>query len=63
VILEIVDSQKLPFKDASFDLVCEFGVVHHIDPGWRQAVSEIGRVLKSGGYFVFIAGYGLRVYP
>lgn len=54
VMFKLADSRKMPFKGESFDLVCEFGVLHHIDPGWRQAVSEIGRVLKGGGYFVFI---------
>jgi len=48
------DARSMPFDDGSFDVVCAFGVLHHIDPGWREAVSEAGRVLKSGGCFVFI---------
>ena len=54
VAFERVDAREMPFDDGSFDVVCAFGVLHHIDPGWRQAVSEVGRVLKPGGYFVFI---------
>ena len=48
------DARNMPFDDESFDVVCAFGVLHHIDPGWREAVSEVGRVLKDGGCFVFI---------
>ena len=54
VAFERVDAREMPFDDGGFDVVCAFGVLHHIDPGWRQAVSEVGRVLKPGGYFVFI---------
>jgi len=54
ITFEKVDAREMPFDDESFDVVCAFGVLHHIDPGWRQAVSEVGRVLKTGGYFVFI---------
>jgi len=48
------DARDMPFEDGSFDVVCAFGVLHHIDPGWRKAVSEVGRVLKARGCFVFI---------
>ena len=37
----------LPFEDGEFDLVCEFGVLHHIrDNG--QAVTEMIRVARRG---------------
>ena len=48
------DARNMPFEDGSFDVVCAFGVLHHIDPGWRKAVAEVGRVLKTGGCFIFI---------
>jgi ubiquinone/menaquinone biosynthesis C-methylase UbiE len=48
------DARNMPFDDGSFDVVCAFGVLHHIDPGWSEVVSEVGRVLKPGGCFVFI---------
>ena len=37
------DATRLTFADASFDLVCELGVLHHI-PKPRQAVAEMLRV-------------------
>lgn len=37
------DGAKLPFPDASFDLVCEFAVLHHVrEP--RAVVAEMNRV-------------------
>lgn len=50
--VNVADAQAMPFPDQSFDLVAEFGILHHV-PGWRAAVAEIGRVLKPGGHFVF----------
>jgi 2-polyprenyl-3-methyl-5-hydroxy-6-metoxy-1,4-benzoquinol methylase len=43
-----IDGQRLPFPDASFDIVCSMGVLHHIsDPS--PLVDEMRRVLKPGG--------------
>jgi ubiquinone/menaquinone biosynthesis C-methylase UbiE len=69
VEFRVVDARAIPFDDAEFDAVFSFGVLHHIPGGWRQAVSEIARVLRSpepactersrraegkpGGWFVF----------
>ncbi|MEM6884156.1 MAG: class I SAM-dependent methyltransferase [Verrucomicrobiota bacterium] len=39
--------------DASLDLVCVFGGLHHLHPHVNDAVAEIERVLKPGGYFIF----------
>lgn len=38
--------------DESFDAVFDFAIIHHI-PNWKEAVSEISRVLKPGGRFFF----------
>ncbi|MCU0434290.1 MAG: class I SAM-dependent methyltransferase [Bacteroidia bacterium] len=40
----------LPFADASFDLVCAYDVIEHIEDD-VQALREIKRVLKPGGHF------------
>lgn len=39
------DAMRLAFADSSFDLVCEFGVLHHI-PRPELAISEMLRVAK-----------------
>lgn len=45
----IGDARKLPFKDATFDLVYSLGVIEHF-PETRLAVSEHARVAKEGGH-------------
>ena len=45
------DVRRLPFADASFDLVVDFGTVHHVEPR-AAALREIERVLRPGGVFV-----------
>ncbi len=52
------DATSLPFVDASFDLVLSFGVLHHIE-NWQDALKEIKRVLRPGGYFI----YAELIYP
>lgn len=46
--LTLGDSEKLPYKDKTFDLVYSWGVIHHT-PDTDQAMQEIVRVLKPGG--------------
>ena len=53
-----VDTTHLPFQDNDFDIVLSFFVMHHI-PNWLDALEEIKRVLKPGGYFI----YADLVYP
>jgi SAM-dependent methyltransferase len=46
------DAMQLPFPDASFDMVvCQFGVMFFPDKG--KAFSEVRRVLRPGGHFLF----------
>jgi SAM-dependent methyltransferase len=44
------DSPRLPFEDASFDLIYSNGTFHHIDHGRHPSVmTELARVLAPGG--------------
>ena len=46
------DNTDLPFENDSFDVILSFGVLHHIR-NWLDALGEIKRVLRGGGYFVY----------
>jgi ubiquinone/menaquinone biosynthesis C-methylase UbiE len=45
------DVRALPFADASFDVVVDFGTIYHVDLAER-ALSEIARILVPDGLFV-----------
>jgi SAM-dependent methyltransferase len=49
---EPVDAERLPFDDASFDLVLGHAVLHHI-PDLARAFGEFQRVLAPGGTLLF----------
>ena len=51
VRLELGDVRAMPFGDASFDLVIDFGTCYHIT-GAAGALRQIVRVLALGGLFV-----------
>jgi SAM-dependent methyltransferase len=46
------DAERLPFPDASFDLVLGHAVLHHI-PHLDRAFAEFHRVLRPGGTILF----------
>jgi ubiquinone/menaquinone biosynthesis C-methylase UbiE len=46
------DVSSLEFPDATFDLVLDFGILHHV-PNWRDALAEVHRMLRPGGEFLF----------
>jgi len=50
------DARQLPFPDASFDTVVSSVALHNIydEPGRRQAIREIARVLKPGGLVLIV---------
>ncbi|UCG54107.1 MAG: class I SAM-dependent methyltransferase [Dehalococcoidia bacterium] len=52
------DATNLPFGDRKFDIILSVGVLHHMKD-WLDALKEIKRVLKPGGYFL----YADIVYP
>lgn len=45
------DAQRLPFSDASFDVVYGCSILHHLDP--ESALREVRRVLRFGGRLAF----------
>ena len=49
--LVVGDVRALPFADASFDVVVDFGTLYHIADA-RRALAEIERVLAPRGLFV-----------
>lgn len=46
--LKVTDAESLPFPDNSFDLVYSYGVLHH-SPDTAKAITEVFRVLRTGG--------------
>lgn len=46
------DVSNLKFPDSSFDLIIDFGIVHHV-PNWKDALAEVHRTLKVRGEFLF----------
>lgn len=56
VRFEVMDAESLELRDASVDLVCGAGILHHLD--LDRAYAEIGRVLAPGGAAVFVEPLG-----
>jgi ubiquinone/menaquinone biosynthesis C-methylase UbiE len=46
------DAERIEADDARYDAVFELTILHHV-PDWRRGLSEIHRVLKPGGLFLF----------
>jgi SAM-dependent methyltransferase len=56
------DGGLLPFPDASFDCVCEFGVLHHT-PSPKVVVAEMMRVARKVVILSDENRYGMRGFP
>ena len=52
VQLRLGDAEDIDAPDATYDAVVELAILHHV-PDWRRALSEIRRVLRPGGLFLF----------
>ncbi|MBX3431506.1 MAG: class I SAM-dependent methyltransferase [Hyphomonadaceae bacterium] len=48
VRVSVGDVEHIDAEDGAYDAVFDFGIIHHV-PDWRNALSEIHRVLKPGG--------------
>jgi ubiquinone/menaquinone biosynthesis C-methylase UbiE len=46
------DAQDLPYCDACFDGVFNYGIIHHLED-WQKGIREVARVLRDGGIFYF----------
>jgi len=52
VFLASADAEQLPFRDDMFDAVYCLSVLWYV-PNWRQAVGELFRTVKPGGWVLF----------
>lgn len=50
--LFVGDAAAIDAESQTYDAVFDFGIIHHV-PCWRRAVSEVARVLRTGGRFFF----------
>lgn len=50
VEFRVMDAEALEFADNSFDLIMEYGVLHHLE--LPRAMAELARVLKPGGSMI-----------
>ncbi len=50
VHLWVGDVTTMAVRDAGYDAVFDFGILHHV-PNWRDGLREVFRVLKPGGRF------------
>ena len=47
----VMNASKLDFPDNTFDVVFDFGIIHHI-PNWHDCIRELKRVLKDDGELI-----------
>jgi ubiquinone/menaquinone biosynthesis C-methylase UbiE len=52
IVFCTLDAQRIPFADNQFDCVFMVAAFHHL-PDMNQALSEVARVTKSGGFIAF----------
>ena len=49
-VFKVMDAEHMEFQDSSFDVVHEYGALHHLD--LRSAYAELSRILKPGGKLI-----------
>ena len=47
----LMNVTQLEFPDNSFDVVFDFGIIHHI-PNWRDYIRELKRIIKDNGELI-----------
>jgi ubiquinone/menaquinone biosynthesis C-methylase UbiE len=53
---QVMDAEAMTFKDRTFDIVTEYGAMHHLN--LEKAYREIARVLKPEGHAIFVEALG-----
>lgn len=56
ITYRIMDAEALDFENETFDIVTEYGALHHLD--LNKAYSEISRVLKFNGKAICVEALG-----
>jgi ubiquinone/menaquinone biosynthesis C-methylase UbiE len=51
VNFRVMDAAELAYPDDSFDVIFDFGIIHHI-PNWRDCMFELARVSRDRGYLL-----------
>ncbi len=52
VRLWVGDAERIGARDGTYDAVFELTIFHHV-PAWRRGLSEVRRLLRPGGLFLF----------
>ena len=56
ICFRVANAEQVPIQNASFDLICGSGILHHLD--LTRACSELRRLLRPGGRAVFVEPLG-----
>lgn len=53
ILFDVADATCLPYPDEHYDAVFDFAAIHHI-PEWKECLSELRRIVKSGGHVFLV---------
>ena len=51
ITFKVMNAAQLDFPNNYFDVVFDFGIIHHI-PNWKDCIQELKRVLKPNGKII-----------